>query len=212
MKIITKIALTALFSTFALAETTMCFKENHTNMATIEKTKLNGGLCNGTKSAKEMKKEGWTIDDIKINDNNYTYIFKKETTTQQNVDIDALEAQILARLEVKRKDDIQRKKTEKRYNMSVSGKKMYLAKCQKCHGPKGGQATGNSRPINTLNLFDFKTTIRDYGLGEYDRGTAMSMIPYSNIMREKDVTNVYLYLKSINKTEKKESEKKTDKK
>jgi len=30
-----------------LADTTMCFKENHPSMATIETVPLNGGACGG---------------------------------------------------------------------------------------------------------------------------------------------------------------------
>ena len=39
-----------------LADTTMCFKENHPSMATIETVPLNGGACGGKYSINDMKK------------------------------------------------------------------------------------------------------------------------------------------------------------
>jgi hypothetical protein len=55
-----------LSSTSLLADTTMCFKENHKSMTTIESTPLDGGVCNGKFSVNDMKAKGWNVDDIKI--------------------------------------------------------------------------------------------------------------------------------------------------
>ena len=55
-----------LSSTSLLAETTMCFKENHKSMTTIESTPLDGGICNSKFSINDMKAKGWNVDDIKI--------------------------------------------------------------------------------------------------------------------------------------------------
>ena len=82
MKLLTSITLGLITSASLFAQTTMCFKENHTSMATIESTILDGGLCSSTKTVQDMKNEGWNVDDIKIEKsskgNNYIYIFKKE--------------------------------------------------------------------------------------------------------------------------------------
>ena len=53
-------------STSLLADTTMCFKENHQSMATIENTPLDGGICAGKNTVNQMKAKGWSVDDIKI--------------------------------------------------------------------------------------------------------------------------------------------------
>ena len=46
---------------FLLADTTMCFKENHPSMATIETVPLNGGACGGKYSINDMKKKGYLL-------------------------------------------------------------------------------------------------------------------------------------------------------
>ena len=47
-----------LFGTTSIfAQTTMCFKENHSSMSTIETTALNGGACDGKYSVNDMKKK-----------------------------------------------------------------------------------------------------------------------------------------------------------
>ena len=202
MKTFAKLSLVLFASTLAFAETTMCFKENHSDMTTIEKVKLSGGECNDQKSVQDMKKEGWSVDDIKITDNNYVYIFKKEAQQTAQIDMDALEAQILQRLEVKKQEAQKEERRERKYAMSISGKKLYIKKCQNCHGDKGEKVFGTSRAINELTLSDFKLTIRDYKTGTYDRGAAFQMRPYANLMTEKDTINVYLYLKALNNPEK----------
>lgn len=108
MKFLPSIALASILTaTIATAQTTMCFKENHKDMSTIENTALHGGECKGFKSAKQMNNEGWKTDDIKItstkNGNNYIYIFKKEEKGLSSVDQAALETKILQRLEQRKK-------------------------------------------------------------------------------------------------------------
>lgn len=204
MKLLTTLALSTLAFTTLSAETTMCFKENHTSMTTIEKTTLDGGLCSSKKSVIDMKKDGWTVDDIKIDGNNYIYVFKKETTIN-NVNIEALESKILKRLEDNKKEEQRIAKVQLQQRKSRSGKKIYTSKCANCHGEKGEELYGTSRAINQLNLIDFTTTMRDYGLGTYDRGQAIIMRPYQ--LTANDTKNVYVYLQSL-KTPKKEEAKK----
>ncbi|AXH08704.1 hypothetical protein CP960_05065 [Malaciobacter halophilus] len=211
MKFLPSIALASILTaTIATAQTTMCFKENHKDMSTIENTALHGGECKGFKSAKQMNNEGWKTDDIKItstkNGNNYIYIFKKEEKGLSSVDQAALETKILQRLEQRKKEEIALKKQQIYVRKSKSGEKLYKNKCVSCHGEKGELKARNvSRPIKDLNLQDFAISIRDYNLGTYDRGMAFVMKPYALLMNDKDVKNVYIYLKSIN--QKKEEEK-----
>lgn len=204
MNFIKPFSLLTFLITSSIAQTTMCYKQNHTDFSTIESVKLDGGLCAGEKSLKEMKKNGWTTDDIKIDGNNYIYILKKDEVNMQNIDIQALENQIIKRLEQKEVDSQIASKEEKRVKMSISGKNLYLNKCETCHGINGEKLPGRSRAISKLNLFDFTTTIRDYINGSgYDRGTAFQMTPYAGIMDANDIKNVYIYLQAINQKDEK---------
>lgn len=199
MNLLKPLSLITLISSLALSQTTMCFKQNHNDFTTLESIKLDGGLCAGEKSINDMKKDGWKTDDIKIDGNNYIYILKKDEVTMQNIDMEKLEAQILKRLELKEENANKAAILEKRERMSISGKRMYINKCQNCHGEKGEVLPGNSRALNEMNLFDFTTTIRDYNNGSgYDRGTAFQMLQWANIMNANDIKNVYLYLEAIN--------------
>ena len=205
-KLLMLLSLSTLGLTSLYAETTMCFKENHKQFSTIDATKLDGGECKSQKSAEDMKKEGWTVDDIKINGTNYVYIFKKQTTLS-TVNMAELERKVLEKLEIRKKEEREAAKREIRMQKSLTGQKIYTNKCQNCHGEQGEVDYNTSRAINTLNLDDFLTTIRDYGLGEYDRGQAFVMTPY--VIGKNDAQNVYIYLQSLkpqpkkSKTEKK---------
>lgn len=205
MKLLSSLALTSILTaSIAVAQTTMCFKENHKSMATIETTSLNGGECKGQKSVQDMKNEGWSVADINIDKSdtgsNYIYIFKKEQAQTASFDEKALEEKILKRLEERKKQEIAIKKKQAYIRKSKSGEKLYIAKCATCHGDKGElKARGVSRPINDLNLQDFTLSIRGYNNGDYDRGMAFVMKPYATLMTQKDIKNVYVYLRSINK-------------
>jgi len=202
MNISKSLSLLALVTTLSFSQTTMCFKQNHKDFSTLETTPLDGGACAGNKSITQMKTEGWSVSDIKIDKDNYIYILKKDEPTMKNIDMQALENQILKRLEQKEEVEKRSALAERKVRMSISGKNMYINKCQNCHGEKGEALPGNSRAINTLSLFDFMQTIRDYTNGSnYDRGTAFQMLSYANLMDQKDVNNVYIYLQSINQKE-----------
>jgi cytochrome c553 len=212
MNIKTFIAFSLLSTSALLAQTTMCFKENHNSMATIESTPLDGGLCSSAKSLNDMKKEGWSVDDIKIepstNGKNYIYILKKETQTLSTMDEEKLEQRIMQRLEKRKVQEQAKKKKEALVKMSRSGKELYISKCQQCHGEKAEKrAYGTSRPLVELSLEDMQLSIRDYKIGDYDRGKAFLMKPYANILIDRDVKNVYSYIRTFKpKQEKKEEE------
>ena len=208
MRLLSSIALTSILTaSIATAQTTMCFKENHKSISTIETTNLDGGECQSKKSVQDMKNEGWNISDINITKNkdssNYIYIFQKDENKISSIDEAALEEKILQRLETRKKQEVEVKKKEIYLRKSKSGEKLYLNKCASCHGDKGElKARGVSRPINDLNLQDFTLSIRGYNLGDYDRGMAFVMKPYATLMNNDDIKNVYVYLKSINQKEK----------
>ncbi len=201
MKFFASITLSLITSASLFAQTTMCFKENHASMLTIESTPLDGGACASTKSINEMKNEGWSIEDIKIesakNGKNYIYILKKDSGTISTLDEEKLEEKILQKLENRKKQELATKKKEIKIRMSKDGKRLYINKCQNCHGEKADKIYGPSRALTKLNLFDFKTAIRDYNLGEYDRGQAFIMAPYANLMDSQDIKNVYSYIQSL---------------
>ena len=102
-----------LSSTSLLAETTMCFKENHKSMTTIESTPLDGGICNSKFSINDMKAKGWSVDDIKIsqtaNGMNFIYILKTASSAQATPVIAGnqadMEARILQKLEKKKVEE-----------------------------------------------------------------------------------------------------------
>jgi len=213
MNIKTFIAFSLLSSTALFAQTTMCFKENHSSMATIESTPLDGGLCSSTKSLTDMKKEGWSVDDIKIEDStsgkNYIYILKKEAHALSKMDEEKLEQRIMQRLEKRQKQEKQAKITQFKLTMSKSGKKIYIDKCQSCHGEKADKkAYGTSRPLVELSLNDMDQSINDYMYDNYDRGNAHVMKPYATFLTGTKVKEVYSYIQSLKpkKEEKKEEE------
>ena len=84
MKIFNKLLLlsaTCLLSSNLLAQETVCFKNSVEKPSTIESIPLDGGVCNGKTSLKQMQENGWDILDIKIipseNKFNYTYYLIK---------------------------------------------------------------------------------------------------------------------------------------
>lgn len=198
MRLLTTLTLTSMLTlSIAAAQTTMCFKQNHKDMATIEQTNLDGGLCKGSKSVDDMKKDGWLIDDIKItskeNANNYIYIFKKaepkkEVVVQKvvpvvqpvtpvvpatkqvvvsNIDEAALEEKILQRLEQRKKEEIALKKQQIYFRKSKSGEKLYKNKCQSCHGQKG------EIPSRGVSREINKLNLQDFTISirDYNNGT-----------------------------------------
>jgi len=183
----------------------MCFKENHTSMSTIETVNLDGGLCQGKKSVQDMHKNGWQTDDIKINNSNYIYVFKKKTALLADIDMDALEQKVVQKLQ---KAEEEKKKTTKeklRIGKLNAGRKTYVNKCQTCHGDNGLERPFNtSRPIANLSIQEFKNSMRGYvnENKDYDRGKAMIMKPYADTSDSHDIKNVFVYLKSLKKTKK----------
>lgn len=197
-----------LSSTSILAETTMCFKENHSSMSTIENTPLNGGVCNGKYSVNDMKVKGWNVDDIKISQSptgmNFIYILKTATTSIQQssqfVGNQAqIEANIIAKLEKKKQDEIKEKEVEEIKKAAVDGENTYKNKCQTCHGTNGEKSAYNSsRPLKDLSVEDMVQAMKDYKNGRIDSPNAILMTPYANYLNEDIIKGVYGYLNKIN--------------
>jgi len=121
----------------------------------------------------------------------------------------------MQRLEVRKKEEAEAKKVQIKERMSKNGKDIYINTCLQCHGEKADKKAYNtSRPLIDLNLSDFKQSIRDYTMDDYDRGAALVMKPYANILTTKKVKDIYSYIKTLKPTQSEQSkiERKEEKK
>lgn len=196
-----------LSSTSIFAETTMCFKEN-TSMSTIEKTPLDGGVCNGKFSVNDMKAKGWSVDDIKISQSqtgmNFIYILKTASAPVQSSQFVGnqaqMEANILAKLEAKKEAEEKAKVEKELKDAAVIAKELYTNKCQTCHGAKGEVSAYNTaRPLKDLSVEDMQESIKNYKVGKVDSMNANIMTPYANFIDYKEIKGIHAYLQSINK-------------
>ena len=189
------------------ADTTMCFKENHQSMSTIENTPLDGGLCAGKNTIADMKAKGWNVDDIKIsntpNGMNFIYILKTPVTqavSSSNFSGNQadMEARILQKLEKKKEEEKKEQEIVVKKNLAVEGKDNYVRKCQSCHGEKGESTVGGySRPLNTLSSEEMRHSISGYTNGTYDRGRASVMQPITSTLTYVTLEKISAYLDSI---------------
>jgi cytochrome c553 len=102
---------------------------------------------------------------------------------------------IMSKVEAKIEE---KKKVETTKNILDNGKILYTTKCQTCHGKKATKLAYNkSRALNTLTLNDMKQSIRGYIMDEYDRGLAILMKPYANILTDEDIKAVYQYIQTV---------------
>jgi cytochrome c553 len=196
-----------LSSTSIFADTTMCFKENHQSMSTIENTPLDGGICAGKNTIADMKAKGWLVDDIKIsqsaNGMNFIYVLKtpvSQMASQSNFSGNQadMEARILEKLEKKKEAEKVAKEIQIKKDLSVDGKNIYVNKCQSCHGEKGELTIGGySRPLTTLSSEEMREAINGYTNGTYDRGRASIMRPISSTLTHVTLDKVSAYLESI---------------
>ena len=197
-----------LSSTTIFAETTMCFKEN-ASMTTIESTPLNGGACNGKYTVNDMKAKGWNVDDIKISTTatgmNFIYILKTATasapTTSSNFvgNQAQMEANIIAKLEKKKQDEIKAKEIQEIKEAAIDGENIYKNKCQACHGATGEKSAYNtSRPLKNLSVEEMSDSIKDYKNGAVASQNAILMAPYANYVNENILKGIHGYLNKIN--------------
>ena len=212
MTLLKPITLTLLTTTALFSQTTMCFKENHPSMSTIESTKLDGGECKSTYSLSEMKDKGWKVEDIKVSTNdqgkfNFIYILKDSVETSANNTFNStlsekqLEDKILKRLEEKKLKE-QKAKEEKIKTASIDdGKLQYTAKCQSCHGQSGERIAYNvGSALKDLSVEDMSYAINRYtNEADYGYGYQVIMRPIAGSVRIQDLENIKAYLDSINK-------------
>jgi cytochrome c553 len=197
-----------LSSTAILADTTMCFKENHASMSTIENTPLDGGVCAGKNTIADMKAKGWNVDDIKIsqttNGMNFIYILKTPTsqvvsTSNFSGNQAEMEARILQKLEKKKEEEKKAIEVKAIQDAAINGEKTYINKCQSCHGTNGEKnAYNTSRPLKDLSLEDMNISIRDYKLGNKTSQNTVIMAPYANYLDTESIKGIYSYLNKIN--------------
>lgn len=199
MRIFTKIVLLSTFSTFAFSDITMCFKKNHEDISTIEDVKLNGGLCEGLKSQKDMQKDGWKIKNVKIKQDDYLYVFEKENIVLKNNTKESLKSEIITELEDKKQKEIELTKKEIDLQEYEIGEKIYISKCSSCHGLKGEEKPYNSMALNAITLEEFQDAIKGYKIGSYNLGNAREMKPYAIGYTAKDIDIIYNYILKINK-------------
>jgi cytochrome c553 len=211
MKLIAPLTITLFATTALFSQTTMCFKENHNSMSTIESTKLDGGECKSTFTLNDMKAKGWSVDDIKITtkDSKYSfiYILKKGTTSttlvapSANLNEKQLEDKILKRLEDKKIQEEKEQKIERILKSKIEGKEIYINKCQSCHGAKGEVSAYNvSMPLKDMSLDDMEHAIGQYtNRSDYGYGYNMVMRPIAANTTNTQLAKIKDYLNSINK-------------
>ena len=194
-------------STSLLADTTMCFKENHKSMSTIENTPLDGGICAGKYTVNDMKTKGWSVDDIKIsqtaNGMSFIYILKTATTNTSSSNFTGnqaqMEANILAKLEQKKVAEEKAKVEQELKDTAVISKELYVNKCQTCHGTNGEKSAYNSsRPLKDLSVEDMQESIKNYKIGNVNSMNANIMTPYANFIDYKEIKGINAYLKELN--------------
>ena len=195
------IATSILTSTSLLAQTTMCFKKDVQDLTQLEDIKLNGGECKSAYTLNDMKKDGWEVSDIKINNNDYIYILKKGSAISWNgttTDTEALEERLLKKMEEKRKFEIEKRKIIQNQILIETGKSFYEKKCKNCHGLNGELEPGYSRIIKDLSFEEFDFTMSGYRSGLYDKGSGTQMKAYASSTSDDDIKNIFNYLQSIN--------------
>jgi len=179
------------------ASTTLCYKKEHLDPATIETVTLDGGECDGKSTVLDMKKNGYIVDSMKIQNGqdglNYIYIFKKgiSKTKANNFDLKTQINQI--------EKDKQNKKAIDEKQISIkNGEKLYQSTCKRCHGEKADKEAYNSaRALNTLSLEDIEVSIRDYTFDEKDNGMAILMKPYADGLLSEDMSDIYNYIQIL---------------
>ncbi|APW64673.1 hypothetical protein LPB137_01855 [Poseidonibacter parvus] len=213
MKILSSITFTLLASTLAYSQTTMCFKENHNSMTTIENTALDGGECKSSQTVNNMKANGWKVDDIKITTKDggydFIYIFKKnqsqsnfaQVNTNTNVSDAQLEERILKRMEAKKVQEAKEKEIKRVLENKIAGKEIYTNKCQSCHGEKGEKVAYNvGMALKDMALGDMEHAISQYtNRSDYGYGYSILMRPIASNTTNAQLAKIKDYLDSVNK-------------
>ena len=196
---LSKIVLLSTFTTLGFSELTICFKKDLQDLTRIEETKLNGGLCKGDKSQKDMIMNGWKLDNFKITENDYLFVFKKDELLMNEETKSSLKKEIIVELENKNKKELEISKKEIKKNSYKKGEDIYTKKCSSCHGTKGEIKILNTKRLNVISLEQFKTAMKGYKIGSYNLGNGSEMKAYSLAYTSNDIEDIYEYLNKINK-------------
>jgi mono/diheme cytochrome c family protein len=188
------IILMMIFFTFSFSNMTLCYKNGHNDMASIENVAFDGAECKGKKSISDMKKEGWIVDDIQIKNHNgnfnFVYILKNKQLTQQQIP-QKIDYQELA------KEVESQKKVDKARDFAIQGKKSYLMHCASCHGDKGELTPHGSRAINQFDYQEMSDLLYLYTIGEYENsGSGIIMEPYGSTLSEDEIKGAVKYLET----------------
>lgn len=207
-------SLLLLGSTSLMAQTSMCFIENHSSMSTVESTPLNGGACAGKYSINDMKAKGWSVDDIKISQTpsgmNFIYVLKSADhgkvapvavgiASNTSVNQEQLEANIMAKLEAKKVAEEKVKVEEELKVAKIDSQAIYVNKCQSCHGEKGETVKSGFKALRTLSTSDMEEALKDYALGRENKSSSVYGPVHVNNLNEKTIKGIKAYLDSINK-------------
>lgn len=203
MKILKSLSLILITSSLSHAQSTMCFKENHKSMSTIENTKLSGGECKDLYSLSEMKKAGWEVKDIKVTPKNDTYSFIYILNKKENNSLDKnLKDEIIQEL----KNEEKEKELIKEKNLAIKsyddGMKIYKNNCASCHGVKGEKKVfGSDIALKDMTLDDIKYAIRSYTIDDkdYGYGSQYIMKGYASSTTTNEIKDIYNYLQNLNK-------------
>lgn len=187
------------------ASTTMCFKKEHSDPSTIENIALDGGKCAGKNSISDMKKAGWSVEDIKISVGdegmNFIYVLKNNSTmvdaslvqTGTALTKENLKAQLQ---ELQAEQKVEKEKEEKIVSLA-DGKKLYESTCKRCHGDGTIRAYNAARPLVELDEEDINLAISEYKLDIRSGNMSLLMKPYANLMGTKDIENVSAYIQTL---------------
>jgi len=186
------------------ASATMCYKKEHLDPSTIETVALSGGECNDRLSVNDMKKDGYQVDSMKIqngvNGFNYIYVFQKEnnrigSVSQSSVSLtkEDLKVQLI---ELQKEQKIEKEKEEKISSIQ-NGKKVYDSTCKKCHGNGKIVAYNRARPLVELTENEFGLALGEFRLGERKSSVSLLMTPYANLLGHKDEKDIYNYIQTL---------------
>jgi cytochrome c553 len=181
--------------TYLYSGVTMCYIKDHSDPSTVESTPLQGVECKGIYSVNDMKKLGYEVENLKIQNNtrglDYIYIFKKKSLKPTKVVASSNNMQQDVKKALKKIE-----KEKQKPNLQ-NGKVIYNSKCRLCHEDGSVSAYNTARPLNELTVEQITTSIRDYDLEQKDNGMAFVMRPYANLLSPKDLKDVAAYIQTL---------------
>ncbi len=144
-----------------------------------------------------FKLEGKLGEEIKALVYKYKNSLEHVSINNDNISTAKVE-EMMAQVEAKKIKQKEEKKKQVAKQKMADGKKIYISKCQSCHGAKADkEAYNKARALNSLSLEEMQLSIRGYQLNEYDRGLAIIMTPYANGLVTSEAEAVYQYIQTL---------------